>query len=453
MTSRTSRWPNRSRLIRGCVLTAAIAVHGVSESTFAQRYSITPLPLPEGQLAAFTWSINIHGDMCGTTWGDLGRLDLTPVLWRDNRVIKLPFLPHPDSDYGWAWRMNDSGVIVGQVDGFFPQQAVMWPDPFTILPVLDRDSAARDINNSMVVAGEFAVGFLDVRGFIWKYGVWESLDPIEFIEHLNERNQIVGSTNQQSWRWENGRFIEPTGLHPGARVWALGINDSGVMVGSSTRTEGGLGFPVIWTDDVPREMPVTRNGPEGAIVRINNRGEAIGASAITYYTQYSTLWRHNLGTEIDDLTIGPNARFWEVSPNDINDAGQIAATIQYAGQQGNRAARLDPIDTGLTLWGMEPSRPGTRNVVQVNHATPGGRVSLLWGTQRGEPAPMNQCNGAMIDIVDPRLAATAVAGPDGRAIFNVFIPANVLGLYVLQAVDHRSCEVSPPAWALLKTEN
>lgn len=49
--------------------------------------------------------------------------------------------------------------------------------------------------------------------------------------------------------------------------------------------------------------------------------------------------------------------------------------------------------------------------------------------------------------------ATAVAGPDGRAIFNVFIPANVLGLYVLQAVDHRTCEVSPPAWALLKTEN
>ncbi len=66
---------------------------------------------------------------------------------------------------------------------------------------------------------------------------------------------------------------------------------------------------------------------------------------------------------------------------------------------------------------------------------------------------MNHCNGAMIDIVDPRLAATAVAGPEGRAIFNVFIPANVLGLYVLQAVDHRTCEVSPPAWALLKTEN
>lgn len=59
----------------------------------------------------------------------------------------------------------------------------------------------------------------------------------------------------------------------------------------------------------------------------------------------------------------------------------------------------------------------------------------------------------MIDIADPRLATTGVAGPDGRATISVFIPAHVEGTYILQAVDHDTCEVSPPAWALLKMEN
>jgi len=72
---------------------------------------------------------------------------------------------------------------------------------------------------------------------------------------------------------------------------------------------------------------------------------------------------------------------------------------------------------------------------------------------RGEPQPLQPCAGAMTDIVDPRLAATAAAGADGVATFNPFIPANVQGLYVLQAVDHRTCEVSPPSWALLKLKN
>jgi len=435
-----------------CLFVAAVVAACSCSVGHAQRYSITALPLPEGHSGAFTWSINIHGDMCGTTFRD--GLHLAPVLWRDNRVIELPFLPHPDSDYGWAWRMNDAGVIAGQVDGQYAEQAVIWLDEQTIVPILDRQSSAYDVNESLVIAGEYSVGFLDVRGFIWKDGVWESLDPIQFIGQINERNQVVGYDNHRSWLWENGQFTEPTPLHPGAQARAGAINDLGVMAGWS-RKGGEEAFPVIWTNGAPREMPLTRRRLEGGIAGINNMGEAVGSSSINFFEGSPTIWRHNLATEIDDLTpaIDPNARRWTVAVSDINDRGQIAATIQYGDLPGFQAARLDPIDTGLTLWGIEPSRPGTRNVIQVNHATPGGRVLLLWGTERGEPTTLPQCSGAMIDIVDPRLAATAVAGPDGRALFNIFIPASVEGLYVLQSVDHETCEVSPPAWALLKPEN
>lgn len=436
--------------LRACAAAASITLGVLSPCSLSQRYSLTVLPLPEGHFGAQSYSINIHGDICGAAFG-MERPDI-PVLWRDNRVIELPLLPDPRSEEGWAWGMNDHGVIVGQVDGPHPQQAVMWTDENTIVPILDRDSSAKDINNNMTVVGNYAVAFLDVHGFIWKGGDWQSLFPMRFFGQINERGQVVGFDNQRSWRWENGRFTEPVPLSPGAQAKASGINDLGVMVGWSMKS-GDTAFPVIWTNDVPREMPTIRAGLAGGIARMNRVGEAIGQCLVNSNESRATLWRKNLATEIEDLIIGPGARPWRVSPRDINDVGQIAATVQFVGGPGYRMARLSPVDIGLTLIGFEPSRPGRRNVIEVNHATPGGRVSILWGTTRGDPTPLEQCPGAMIDIADPRLATTGVAGPDGRATISVFIPAHVEGTYILQAVDHDTCEVSPPAWALLKMEN
>ena len=59
----------------------------------------------------------------------------------------------------------------------------------------------------------------------------------------------------------------------------------------------------------------------------------------------------------------------------------------------------------------------------------------------------------MIDLADPHLAATAIAGPDGIAQVHFNVPANIDGqTFILQVVDHSTCEVSPPAWALFRLE-
>ncbi len=456
MTSRTSRGSNRSRLIHGCVLSALIAAHGISDSTFAQRYSVTVLRLPEGYVAGYPHGINNAGDLCVYAFGEQG--ERAAVLWRGNRVITLPELPHEGRPDASASDINEQGVVVGYSDGLRGVwQAVMWPDENTVVPLLDRQSVAYGMNDNLVVIGDYSVGFLEVNAFLWENGWWFSLyPPMEFGGDVNNHKQALGHAGNQSWVWDNGVFNALPGLNPGDyRVRASSINDHSRLAGGIMRSPESIVEPVIWTDLIPREMAVVHPGLGGGIGQVNISGLALGASYNRSQTDYRpTLWAGNLAMELNDLIIDREARGWRVStPWRINDVGQIGATVTTPGRQGWSIARLDPIDTGLTLWGMEPSRPGRRNVIQVNHATPGGRVSLLWGTQRGEPAPINQCNGAMIDIIDPRLAATARAGPDGRAIFNVFIPANVLGLYVLQAVDHRSCEVSPPAWALLKTEN
>lgn len=449
--------PGSRRFSRNCAPIALLAIAGCSQYASAQRYSVTILPLPEGYVAGFPHGLNNRGEVCAWVFGLQG--EDAAAVWRGNRVITLPELPHEGRPNTWASDINDGGVVVGRSEGALDVwQAVMWPDENTVIPLLDRQSAAYGMNDNLVVIGDYSVGFLETNAFLWENGEWFSLyPPIEFGDSVNNRKQALGHTGNQSWVWDKGVFYALPGFEPGNDlVRASSINDIGHLAGGIRRDRDDDHRPVIWTDFIPREMPVAHPSLGGGIGMVNNSGVAIGASANPSQTDYRpTLWSGNLAMELNELIIDRDARAWRVSvPWRINDVGQIAGTVTAFGQtRGWSIARLDPIDTGLTLWGMEPSRPGTRNVIQVNHATPGGRVSLHWGTQRGEPEPMNQCSGAMIDIVDPRLAATARAGADGRAIFNVFIPANVLGLYVLQAVDHRSCEVSPPAWALLKTEN
>lgn len=445
---RQTHWRAAARPER---VVAAALVFLAASGASAQRYTITPLPVAEGYHSAWAAGINNHGEMCGISFD--GVLGHVACLWRGGQVFALPRLTRRERPpyRSWGEDINDDGIVIGtDHNGPYPQQAVMWPDVQTIVPILDRDSGADAVNNDLTVAGNYAVGFLDFRGFVlWKGGQWLSLDLIHFIDDLNNRDVVIGSTNFQSWRWENGVFTATVPLRPGASSRARCINDDGVMGGWSAK-EPGTYYPVFWVNDVPREMPSIGQG--GGIQRLNNAGLATGWVLVTPEWGSPSIWRNNLVTELDDLIIdrgGPAPV--RIDLHDINDVGQMAVSLRF--EMHAVAARVDPVDVGLTLWGFEPSRPGRRNTITVKHATPGGRVSLLWGTSRGEPQPLTQCNDAKVSIVSPRVAATTTARSNGQAVFNVRIPANAEGLYVLQAVDHATCEVSPPSWALLKMEN
>lgn len=446
------------RLCASTVILAALALSAAPGVALAQRYSVTVLPMPEGFVLAFPgWhsAMNENGDICGTAY-QYAPLEERPVVWRGNQVFELPcLLQEPFShSSAFAHSINNNGVVVGQdFTGLYPQQAVMWPDEHTVIPILDRDSSATGINDNLVVVGQNTVGALDVEGFMWEGGQWWSIAPIEFSGSVNNLDQTVGGTNFRSWLWDHGRVSELPPLNPGDQiVRGARINDLGLIPGGTYGADERW-RPVIWTNLIPRELPMPGSGLSGSIGWLNCNGEGVGGFENHRLDWVGTLWHHNLVTELTDLAIAPYARAMSIGPRGINDRRQIAALVQYEGQFGYTAARLEPLDTGLTVWGIEPARPGQRNVIQVNHGTPGGRVTLLWGEERGEPQPIQQCPGAMIDIVNARVAATAVAGADGVATFNLFISANVQGLYVLQAVDHRSCEVSPPSWTLLKMEN
>ncbi len=311
-------------------------------------------------------------------------------------------------------------------------------------------SSAEDINDLGVIIGHPA--------FIWENGIWSPLRPaLAYANDINNHNQIAGDDGYNALIWENGEVTTYLpALVEGAWSIASHITDLGQVVGYSGKlTNERDYFPTLWIDGVARELPLIGRMPRGAALFINTRGEIFGPCGVSEFDTEPALWRNNLGMNLNDLAIKPHAS-WRFSQTAVwsNDSGQIALKGHANAFTSSQAVVLNPVDIGLTLWGIEPSRPGRRNTIQVNHATPGGRVILLWGTTRGEAQPFEPCSGAMIDLTDPHLAATAIAGPDGVAVFRVNVPANVDGqTFILQVVDHTTCEVSPPAWALFKMEN
>lgn len=457
MWSRRGRRPKPRQT--ACLIQTFLGVLAVAHPALAQRYEARLAERPPEFYLLEVADLNNQGEMVGTGYRFQGSQS-TAVFWRaDGSIAQLPYLPHilgrtePTSN---AYGINDRGEIVGRSSrGPSTGRAVMWPNEREVVRILRGSSVAVGINNSGAVVGYRETAPFHFEGFVWGHMGWSPILPLlqmQYADAINDRGQVVGESHGHvPLLWENRTFTALPTL--GRRGSAFAISQSGI-IGGSAETGSGAFVPVRWVDGEIRQLPIPVTTYGGYVSSINERGDMAGVWLIQQGTYRIALWRNNLMMEPNDLLIEGQRGVWSVGSVNgpaINDVGQIAT----GGWDGvtSGVVRLDPVDIGLTLIGFEPSRPGRRNDFTVNHATPGGRVSVLWGTARGEPTPLEQCPGAMIDIADPRLAATGVVGPDGRATISVVIPAHVEGTYILQAVDHRTCDVSPPAWALLKLKN
>ncbi|MCC6909515.1 MAG: hypothetical protein IT430_16375 [Phycisphaerales bacterium] len=439
-----------TKAIRSVAHAAGCTMALAATAALAQRYDITYLEFPPGFSGLEIGDINNRGDVVGTGYHRYSTLNL-PFLWRDGEAIGLPIL---DSEpYGWAtqhdnsgaaWGINELGQIVGTSEyRSLGEQAVLWPGDGRVTRLFDSyQSRATAINDLGVIVGS------NFGAFRLENGVLTPLAPLSSPGDINNRGQIIGRNYTKAVVWENGRITSLPSL--GGSDWANDINDAGQIVGSS----GIEGFPVIWENGEIRQLP--HFGIGAWAISINESGDMAGQ----YFIQPSgitvtraCIWRHNLMMDLNDLLTEPLEDEWYVwGDTRINDSGQIGTLIGRH-SVGGKPVRLEPVDTGLTLWGIDPSRPGRRNTIEIHHVSPNGRVILLWGTTRSEPQPFEQCSGAMIDLADPRLAAVGVADANGVARITLNVPANVEGNYIFQAVDHTTCEVSPPAWALFKMVN
>ena len=186
----------------------------------------------------------------------------------------------------------------------------------------------------------------DPRGRFQDIGNLPFDNPITQAEALNNRNQVAGQSGplvlpDQPWRaiiWQKGtmRDLGDLGSAPN---YGLALNDRGQVTGEMSVTTG-LRDRVAYVysngrvTNIDGRRPIAGRFSSGQ--GINNHGHVVGSSDHLGAFVYRGKRMQSLNTLID-----PKLGWEIVSPQAINDAGQIAAIAVRRGVQ--YAVRLDLI--------------------------------------------------------------------------------------------------------------
>lgn len=195
-----------------------------------------------------------------------------------------------------AWRAVETkdkdGDIVGRMEAYnipLPKQYVsgtFWP-----VDINDHGDIIGNGGQIVAVFGSRAV-FDDGRGFVYKDGQWTELASSTTTDSgnsecrgLNNRGDIVGWTtragNRRATRWSDG-IPHALSTSWGSSSEAIGVNDSGVIVGEVKGPKGET-HAWLWTVhgqwDLNSRLPKKSGWILSGATSINNRGQIIGGGA------------------------------------------------------------------------------------------------------------------------------------------------------------------------------
>jgi uncharacterized membrane protein len=251
------------------------------------------LPVPSDANAAQAFGINIHGAIVGLNMREDGVGERSEpfraMVWEEGQPRILPFPAGYSFARGLA--INDSGDVIGVVRPTVAQipRLAFWHDGQVEVTGPERVGDSMAINNLRRIVG--CGGPADVtapfQAFVWDFGVtsWLPTAP--------------GNTTS----------------------CARALNNRGTIVGNSA------GKPVLWQDGAV--LTLNPPGATGDAVSINDRGEIIGR------VQSSSFYRPAAGGGLFDVVglidIQPGQRTYDhgASVDDINDKGEILASMDY----------------------------------------------------------------------------------------------------------------------------
>jgi probable HAF family extracellular repeat protein len=265
-----------------------------------------------GGRRAFLWQNGLMTDITGHPCGFLGSahdinnrgqvmLYVPPLSyrWDGGQINPLGDLGFPDTT-GSA--LNDLGQVVGtSYVNRYQFRAFRWQNGSIMdlgsLGGPKSGSVAWDINNAGEVVGVTGTDQpSDARGFLWQKGVMTDIGALggrrSYAYSINARGQITGvaertsdphDIDQHGFLWDNGEMADLSFLGGFEWSWAEAINNSGQVIG-----EGGeLGTP-----DHP-------------------------GTTISFLYDEKDSFRSLYGL------LAPDSLWVSLSPNAINDSGQI----------------------------------------------------------------------------------------------------------------------------------
>ena len=320
--------------------------------TWTAEEGIQTIPRPPEVVSLSAGDINDLGDVVGTmSWLGTGGM---AYLYRDSKVINLWT---PDGgNFSQGAAINSRGDIVGR-----------WGNNLTGIPTA---------SHALLIVGG---SLMDIGADL---SLWRSL-----ARDVNDSRQVVGSmwtslmsTTSRAFLWDEGKGIDLGVLPRGVSSSASGINNAGVIVGSSRvprPTKSGFdSHPVMWQGGTPIDLGILPGFSGGSANDINDQMQIVGHISPAQGPNHGFIWQDGIMRDLNDL-IPPGSGVTVTSGISINEAGQIAAAgetddgdlvgilltpIPDVTPMGdlNRDLVVDGIDLGMLLanWSIPPTAPG-----------------------------------------------------------------------------------------------
>ena len=244
-------------------------------------------------------------------------------LWQDGQIRDLGTLGGKSSE---AAAINERGQVAGRAytdrkdsAGYKLDHAFLWTDGQMV------DLTARSDDPSWAVTlndrGQVLVRSLGEDG-LWEKGRFLPLErKFGGVVDLNERGQVLLTSSRRGVIvWQEGR-VRPLGrMLPQRRCEGSDINDRGIAVGACGDMEL-RAHPVIWKGRKPIVIGIVF-GDRGWAVAVNETGQVVGHSTrlsrpLGWQTRHAFVWENGRTTDLG--TLGGR----ESDATAINNHGQI----------------------------------------------------------------------------------------------------------------------------------
>src|SRR5262245_5112650 len=147
------------------------------------------------------------------------------------------------------------------------------------------------------------------------------LVQLQFAYAINNSGQIAGASSQQAVVYQGGK-VTPLGIFPGGGYsYAVGINASGQVVGTSDSTYGSRAY--LYSGGKVLNLGTLPGADHSSGIGINDAGQVVGFSSTGLNTELDRALLYS-GKRVDLNSLIPSDSHWKLAwAWDINNKGQI----------------------------------------------------------------------------------------------------------------------------------